>query len=206
MLTAAVILMGISMVACGDSDQTPLLERAESLMEEHPDSALGLLSAVDRQRLRGSEEKARYALLMTQAIVKNGFVIHSDSLLRPAIDHYSSEGDSPELMKTLFYQGEIEMNRFDSLINQPVLRSDSSPYVHLAKSTVFATQAYELSKHMKTTCGVRNQRKCLQMPILKVCRTKNALNIGKRPSYIMGSRAKYAIKGILCVIMDMSVF
>lgn len=88
-----------------------------------------------------------FALLMTQAMVKNGFVIYSDSLLRPAIDHYSSGGDSPELMKTLFYQGEIEMNRFDSLINQPGLLSDNSPYGYLAKSVVFTTQAHELSKH-----------------------------------------------------------
>ena len=79
-------------------------------------------------------------------MVKNGFLIYSDSLLRPAIEYYSPKGDSPELMKTLFYQGEIEMNRFDSLTNQPGLRTDGSPYGFLSKSTVCATRAYEMSR------------------------------------------------------------
>ncbi len=52
---------------------------------------------------------------MTQAMVKNGFLLYSDSLLLPAIEYYSTDEESPELMKTLFYQSEIEMNRFDSI-------------------------------------------------------------------------------------------
>ena len=142
----AVAFLGIGAVSCGGSGSTVFLDRAESVMEEYPDSALGILRTVDRDRLRGGEEKAKYSLLMTQAMVKNGFLIYSDSLLRPAIEYYSPKGDSPELMKTLFYQGEIEMNRFDSLTNQPGLRTDGSPYGFLSKSTVCATRAYEMSR------------------------------------------------------------
>lgn len=142
----AVALLGIGAVSCGGSGSSALLDRAESVMEEYPDSALGILRTVDRNKLRGGEEGAKYSLLMTQAMVKNGFLIYSDTLLRPAIDYYSPKEDSPELMKTLFYQGEIEMNRFDSLTNQPGLRTDGSPYGFLAKSTVCATRAHEMSR------------------------------------------------------------
>ncbi len=115
MLTAAVILMGISMVACGDSDQVALLERAESLMEEHPDSALTVIDAIDTLRLDSDRERARYALLRSMALDKNLIDTTEFTVLQPAIDYYvdRDKGSANEKLRTLYYKGRIFQNRGD---------------------------------------------------------------------------------------------
>ena len=59
-----------------------LLEQAEAVMREHPDSAYRLLCGIDSTRQLRGESRARYALLMTQAQYKNGVPLPNDSLIR----------------------------------------------------------------------------------------------------------------------------
>ena len=66
--TAVAVLVLCAVLSC--SDDTAVMEeldRAEAVMEAHPDSALALLDTLDRSRLRTRGAKARHALLYSQA-------------------------------------------------------------------------------------------------------------------------------------------
>lgn len=104
------------------------LDRADSLMESRPDSALTLLRAIDSSSLSRRATCARYALLMSQALDKNYIDVTSDSLISIATAYYADRPDSPELMKSLFYRARTYYNdsRFD-------------------RATIDATHAYEIA-------------------------------------------------------------
>jgi len=89
------------------------MDQAESQMNTQPDSALTVLSSIDKNRLGDDEEKARYALLMSMALDKNYIDTTTFDVLQPAIDYYLENGDADEQLRTLYYQGRIYQNRND---------------------------------------------------------------------------------------------
>ncbi len=89
------------------------LDTAENLMCSRPDSALAILSTIDKGGLGDDEEKARYALLMSMALDKNYIDTTSFDVLQPAIDYYLHKGSADERLRTLYYQGRIFLNRSD---------------------------------------------------------------------------------------------
>ena len=69
----SVTLVLVTMVACGDrknKEADRILDSADALMTEHPDSALSLIEKIDTVGL-DVEHFARYALLLTKAQDKN---------------------------------------------------------------------------------------------------------------------------------------
>ncbi|MDE7438740.1 MAG: hypothetical protein K2M93_09685, partial [Muribaculaceae bacterium] len=105
-----VAVLAVCAGGCSDREAVERLNRAEQVMEEHPDSALLLIQGVDLSRLRTDKDRALYALLRTQALVKNDAVIASDSLIRTAVDYYTRHPRSTYLMKSAFYLGEVQRN------------------------------------------------------------------------------------------------
>jgi len=89
------------------------MNEAESLIELVPDSALTILSTIDKEILSNDEEKARYALLMSMALDKNFIDMTNFDVLQPAIDYYSENGTADEKLKTYYYQGRIYQNKSD---------------------------------------------------------------------------------------------
>lgn len=89
------------------------MNMAESVMEDHPDSALAVLTGIDTASLQGREEKARYALLTSQALDKNFIDTTSFIILQPAIDYYLAKGTPDQKLRTYYYQGRIFENRGD---------------------------------------------------------------------------------------------
>ncbi len=83
----SLILIGVLMCACS-SPERKLLARADSVMEENPDSALAILEQLDRRSLDKSE-LPYYALLMTQALVKTDVPVDSDTLISLAYRKYA---------------------------------------------------------------------------------------------------------------------
>lgn len=101
----------LCVVSCGRSREDKLLDRAVEVMEERPDSALSLLEKVDKRALTSGEQRARYALLMSAALDKNGIDTTTFDIIRPAIDFYEKEGNPDDRLRTLYYQGRIYQNR-----------------------------------------------------------------------------------------------
>ncbi len=86
------------------------LDMAETLMNEHPDSALYILQNIDYESLKGKEEKARHSLLMSMALDKNYIDLTSDSLINIAVDYYDRHRDYERTFLSLYYQGRIYEN------------------------------------------------------------------------------------------------
>ena len=90
--------------ACGHDSR---LDRADALMYPQPDKALALLDSIDPATLRGEADRARYALLYSQAQNKNHIFPTSDSLIDIAVDYYDRSGHDSLRMLTHFYRSAI---------------------------------------------------------------------------------------------------
>lgn len=86
---------------------------AESQMQVAPDSALTTIMSVDRRHLRTSKDKARYALIYSQALDKNYIDVANDSLTRIAADFYDKYGPARKRILAKFYHGRVLRNSGD---------------------------------------------------------------------------------------------
>lgn len=100
--------------ACRRSDFEHQVQRAETLMESTPDSALAIAQALKPD---SRAERARAALLLTKARYKAYVPLTDDSLINIAAEHYAGSGDSLEI-QALFFQGEtfFTLDMFDKAI------------------------------------------------------------------------------------------
>lgn len=107
------VLVSIVVSCNGRSAVDIRLDEAESLMELQPDSALTILSGIDKVNLQSKEEKARYALLMSMALDKNYIDTTTFDVIQPAIDYYldNGKGSPDDRLRTYYYQGCIFLNK-----------------------------------------------------------------------------------------------
>lgn len=111
-MKSKVVLILLLLVAagCGANSGLSKLNDIERLVQERPDSALACLKDVDQKALRGAKEQALYSLLYSIALDKNYIDVKSDSLIRPAVDYYSHQGDKYHRFLTFYYQGRVYEN------------------------------------------------------------------------------------------------
>lgn len=83
---------------------------ADSLMWERPDSALSILESIDTASLTAPSDRARYALLLTQARHKNNIFETDDSLIASAVSYYDEHGPDSCRMLSLFYHAVVLNN------------------------------------------------------------------------------------------------
>ena len=84
-----VFLLLLAITGC--QEHSPIadrLQQAETVMNEHPDSALNILKDISGSDLRIKEHRARHALLYSQALDKNYIDLTNDSLINIAVDYY----------------------------------------------------------------------------------------------------------------------
>ena len=110
------IIIAISLlVGCNKSapEAAEALSRAESVMEEHPDSALDILTRLDTACLRTDADRALYALLYTQAHDKNYIDDTTDIVITKAVDFYRNSDNPYRAMLAHYYKGRIHENAND---------------------------------------------------------------------------------------------
>ena len=91
-------------------EKTPLPElvHAESVMFDHPDSALHILEDMPMPSARWDKENhALWCLLVTQAQYKQMMKIPSDSLVRIAYDYYKPTDNARRKAMSALYMGDI---------------------------------------------------------------------------------------------------
>ena len=94
--------------ACsGRRGQGLLLDKADSLVAVKPDSALCLLEHLPVRSLHTEEERARYALLLTEARDRCYVVQTDDSLIRTAVDYYDAQGDAGMRARAYYRWGSV---------------------------------------------------------------------------------------------------
>ena len=99
-------------IQCGGNgtEKTPLpeLAHAESVMFDHPDSALHILEAMPMPSARRDKENhALWCLLVTQAKVKQLMKTSSDSLVRIAYNYYKPTDNARRKAMSALYMGDI---------------------------------------------------------------------------------------------------
>ena len=106
-----ILTLLLAFTACGDkSSVTDVLNRAETLMDEHPDSSLTLLRTLTIDDFQEGSNRARYALLHSQALDKNYIDVTSDSLISVALDYYKDEEDVRNKFLSYYYMGRVHAN------------------------------------------------------------------------------------------------
>lgn len=91
------------------------LSRAESVMWEHPDSALSILRSMPQSSLSSGKNYATWALLLAQARDKvygkrlpdSLNIPSSDKLVQDAMDYFEKEGDLKRMAQTYYYEGQL---------------------------------------------------------------------------------------------------
>ncbi len=111
LLILLLLLSACGISSCTGDRQQETLDRAESLIEDHPDSALNILEGIDKSGLGSKKKRARYALLMSMALDKNYIDTTTFDVLQPAIDYYLKKGNPDEKLRTYYYQGRIYQNQ-----------------------------------------------------------------------------------------------
>lgn len=98
-------------VICGcGRDVDSRLYVADSLMEEHPDSALIILDAYKLPAGASAYNRALYGLMLTHARYKNFIDETDDSLISVSADYFLDHGDKEMAARSLFLKGIIELN------------------------------------------------------------------------------------------------
>ncbi len=104
----ATLLAFIIFFSCHQvSQQHPILEQAEKVMSEHPDSALFLLEQVAAPEKMPERDYATWCLLITEARDKNYIEHTSDSLINVAIQYFEKKKDINRLAEAYYCQGRI---------------------------------------------------------------------------------------------------
>lgn len=91
------------------------LSRAESVMWEHPDSALSILRSMPQSSLSSGKNYATWALLLAQARDKvygkrlpdSLNIPSSDELVQDAMDYFEKEDDLKRMAQAYYYKGQL---------------------------------------------------------------------------------------------------
>ena len=81
LLLHIILSLLVALPFSGCRDHSPVadkLKQAETVMNEHPDSALNLLKGIAQPELQTQAHHARYALLYSQALDKNYIDLTND--------------------------------------------------------------------------------------------------------------------------------
>lgn len=91
-------------ISCGRGVDKRLV-LADTLMWTNPDSSLAILEKIDSKSLKGKENQAYNALLLTQAQFRVDYAIPTDSLINIALYHYNDNHNRELYTRTLLYKG-----------------------------------------------------------------------------------------------------
>lgn len=111
----AFILAVLSVLHCssctGKADlKLKQLDEMEAVLNESPDSVIKILRAIDPGVIKGKKAKARFALLNSITLDKNGIDICNDSLISPALKYYLYRRPSYHKLQTFYYTARIYEN------------------------------------------------------------------------------------------------
>ena len=100
-------------VSCGDAHYDARLAAIDSFIEERPDSALAGLRAMGFDAFSRSDDRAYFALLLTEAQYKCYDSIASTDTIDLAVNHFTGNGDREKLTRSLIFKGATleELNR-----------------------------------------------------------------------------------------------
>ena len=111
-----ILLLLVLFAACRHADRTfEILDKAEELIQANEaDSAYTLLNEIPNPQQYPEKERARWCLLMTQAIDRTYRTHTSDSLIRFVIRFYEGKKDLSELPTAYYLLGRVQKDLGDN--------------------------------------------------------------------------------------------
>ena len=107
------VILVIPFFTCCSEKVSNTLDSAEACMIDRPDSSLTMLKTIDSGNIRTECNRARYALLYSQALDKNYIDLTNDSLINIAVDYYYNRSNVRYKFLSLYYSGRIYSNARD---------------------------------------------------------------------------------------------
>ena len=98
------------MVACSSREALRSMERAEQLLEDAPEEALRVMEGVDGEALRTEEDRARYALVYSEAYYYNYIDVDVDTLTQSIMDYYLENDNHAERARAMFQHAVVAYN------------------------------------------------------------------------------------------------
>lgn len=108
----AILILSLILFSCSKSDNMRLLEQADAIIEDDPETSMNILMTVDTNTFN-DEESAYYALLFTQSQIKNWVEVDSDTLISQAYHYYKDRDEGDRTIRALFYTAKVAYNRGD---------------------------------------------------------------------------------------------
>ena len=109
MTVALICLLSAILSAC-KSPQDKIMDKAEAIMNEHPDTARKLLESISGEQLHSQKRKARHTVLLTEARYKT---FEDDTTSEPismAAEYFADDLRNPYRMKAFYYKSKILHN------------------------------------------------------------------------------------------------
>ena len=106
-LNICAFVLIIAFVGCGEANNKTI-DLAYKVADRNADSALNMLKPLIWYKLN-EKEQAKYALVYTIALDKNGFDVDNDSLLAIAYSYYKDRCNDSMYAKCLYYVGKYYM-------------------------------------------------------------------------------------------------
>lgn len=111
-----ILLLLVLLAACRHAGRTfEVLDKAEEFIQTYkPDSAYTLLKEIPNPQQYPEKERARWCLLMTQAIDKTYRTHTSDSLIRFAVNYYEKVNNLSKLPTAFYTLGRVQRDLKDN--------------------------------------------------------------------------------------------
>ena len=109
-LVMKMLLFGV-LLGCQEDNKSVILRHAEGCMEAHPDSVIRMLDEMGENMFGSDSQRAKYALLWTQARHKCHLPLGNDSLINVAVDYYTRHKERHYAAKALLYKGMVHKER-----------------------------------------------------------------------------------------------
>lgn len=101
----SIILCALLFLSCKSDPVTDQLEKAEIVIDNNPEEALNIIEGIDSKIEMHKSTKAKYNMLLTQALVKGKRELPPDSLISFSADYFTETGDKLRAIKSLYYLG-----------------------------------------------------------------------------------------------------
>ena len=98
------------MVACSSREALRSMERAEQLLEDAPEEAVRVIEGVDGEALRTEEDRARYALVYSEACYYSYIDVDVDTLTQPMMRYYLESDNHAERARAMFQHAVVAYN------------------------------------------------------------------------------------------------
>lgn len=107
----ALFLIAIIFPSCANRQTADTLNDVETYIQDHPDSALATIRAIDTATLTARSIRAHYALLHAMALDKNWIDTTDVNVVMPAVSYYSKRRPLSRRCQAYYYLGRIQYNQ-----------------------------------------------------------------------------------------------